>query len=170
MAIGKWKRGKSDGDTLMFDHKSPFLHLLISSSLVHINAETRFMPLSFRDVTMQPIPKASLSTNYCGITLASSLSEVMEWSTFLTWESFFTTSDLHFGFKSGFSITLCTGLLNAVINHYLTSGSILYACLIDASKAFDLVGHRIRFDKLLERGTPKPVVCLLLHWYKSQQL
>ena len=94
----------------------------------------------------------------------------MEWSILLTWESFFTTSDLQFGFKSGFSTTLCTGVLKAVINCYLNNGSKVYACLIDASKAFDLIDHRILFDKLLERGTPKPVVCLLLRWYKSQQL
>ena len=132
------------------------------------------MPLSFRDATIQPIPKGSkdpsLSANYRGIALASSLSKVMEWSILLTWELFFTTSDLQFGFKSGFSTTLCTGVLKAVINRYLNNGSKVYACLIDASNAFDLVDHHILFDKLLERGTPKPVVRLLLRWYKSQQL
>ena len=60
--------------------------------------------------------------------------------------------------------------MKAVINRYLNNGSKVYACLIDASKAFDLVDHRILFDKLLERGTPKSVVRLLLRWYKSQQL
>ena len=95
------------------------------------------MPLSFRDATIQPIPKGSkdpsLSANYRGIALASSLSKVMEWSILLTWELFFTTSDLQFGFKSGFSTTLCTGVLKAVINRYLNNGSKVYACLIDAS-------------------------------------
>ena len=176
VALGKLKRGKSDGDTFMSDHiiEAPsstcqFLAQLFTSMLRH-----GFMPLSFRDATTQPIPKESkdpsLSVNYCGIALASSLSRVMEWSILLTWESFFTTSDLQFGFKSGFSTTLSTGVLKAVINCYLNNGSKVYACLIDASKAFNLVDHRFLFDKLLERGTPKPVVCLLLRWYKSQQL
>ena len=176
VAIGKLKRGKSDGDTLMSNHiiEAPssicqFLARLFTSMLRH-----GFMPLSFRDATIQPIPKGSkdpsLSANYRGIALASSLSKVMEWSILLTWELFFTTSDLQFGFKSGFSTTLCTGVLKAVINRYLNNGSKVYACLIDASKAFDLVDHHILFDKLLERGTPKPVVRLLLRWYKSQQL
>ena len=166
VAIGKLKRGKSDGDTLMSNHIiealysiCQFLACLFISVLRH-----GFMPLSFRDATIQPTPKRSkdpsLSANYCRIAFAFSLSKVMEWSILLTWESFFTTSNLQFGFKSGFSTTLCTGVLKAVINCYLNNGS----------KAFDLVDHHILFDKLLERGTPKPVVCLLLLWYKSQQL
>ena len=60
--------------------------------------------------------------------------------------------------------------MKAVINCYLSNGSKVYACLIDAFKAFDLVDHRILFDKLLDRGTPKPVVHLLLRWYRFQQL
>ena len=75
------------------------------------------------------------------------------------------TSDLQFGFKSGFSTTLCTGVMKAVINCYLNNGSKVYGCLINASKAFDLpVDHCILIDKL-ERGMTKPVVRLLLHWY-----
>ena len=44
VAIGKLKRGKSDGDTLMSDHiiEALLFHLSISSTLVHINAETWF--------------------------------------------------------------------------------------------------------------------------------
>ena len=168
VAIGKSKRGKSDGDTLMSDHiiEAPSSHCQFLARLFTSMLRHGFMPSSFRDATIQPIPKGSknpsLSANYRGIALASSLSKVMEWSIFLTWESFLTTSDLQFGFKSGFSTTLCTGVLKAVINCHLNNGSKVYVCLKDASKAFDLVDHRILFDKVLERGMPKPVVRLLL--------
>ena len=60
--------------------------------------------------------------------------------------------------------------MKAVINRYLNRGPNVYACLIDASKAFDLVDHSILFEKLLERNMPKPLVRLLLRWYKSQHL
>ena len=70
-------------------------------------------------------------------------------------------SSLPVTYSLGLSQALCTGVLKAVINRYLNNGSKVYACLIDASKAFDLVDHRILFDKLLERGTPKPVVHLV---------
>jgi len=131
------------------------------------------MPSTIRDAVVQPIPKGSkdpsVSANYRGIALASSLSKVLEWSILLKWNSYFTTSDLQFGFKPGFT-TLCTGVLKAVVNHYINRGSKVFACLIDASKAFDTVDHAVLFQKLLDRGLPKVLVRLLLSWYKTQQL
>ena len=88
-AIGKLKRGKSDGGPLVSDHivEAPvpichFLARLFTSVLRH-----GFMPAAFRDATIQPIPKGSkdpsVSPNYRGIALASSLSKVLEWSILL---------------------------------------------------------------------------------------
>ena len=175
-AIKKLKRGKSGSDLLTSDHilnAPPLLHQflarLFTSQLRHGHISS-----ILKDVTIQPIPKGSkgpsLSESYRGIALASSLSKVLEWSILLSWSEYFTTNDLQFGFKSGCSTTLCTAIMKTVINRYLNKGSKVYACLIDASKAFDMVDHNILFHKLLERRLPKPIVRLLLHWYKTQQL
>ena len=45
---------------------------------------------------------------------------------------FFVSNRLQFGFKSGSSTTLCTGLMKSVVSRYLHNGS-------HASKAFDMV-------------------------------
>lgn len=65
---------------------------------------------------------------------------------------------------------LITGVMKAAIYCYLSKVSKVYACLIDAWKAFDTVDHSTLFHKLLERRLPKPIVRLLLHWYKTQKL
>ena len=175
-AIGKLKRGKSDGGCLVSDHiiNAPPVICHVLSRLFTAILRHGFMPSAIRDAIIQPIPKGSKdpsqSANYRGIALASSLSKVLEWSILLTWNCLFSTSNLQFGFKSGYSTILCSGVLKAVANHYLSKGSKVYACLIDASKAFDTVDHGILFQKLLDRNMPKPLVRLLLQWYKSQQL
>ena len=73
------------------------------------------MPSVLRDATIQPIPKGSkdpsLSANYNGIVLASSLGKVLEWSILTTLSQYLITSNLQIGFKPGFSTTLCTDCL-----------------------------------------------------------
>lgn len=76
--------------------------------------------------------------------------------------NFFFTSDLQFGFKKGFSTTLCTGLLKNTISRYVHRGSSVFGCFLDASKAFDLVAHDILFKRLIDRKLPIPLIGLLL--------
>ena len=85
------------------------------------------------------------------------------------YSEFFTSSHLQFGFKPHSSTSLCTGVVKNVVCHYIRSGSSVYGCFLDASKAFDLVDHSILFHKLLERGLPLLVVRFLLCWYTSKE-
>ena len=77
------------------------------------------MPTVFRDAIIQPIPKGtkdpSVSSNYRGSASASFLSKIFEWSTLLTWNCYFYTNELQFGFKPASLTTLCTGVLNTVV-------------------------------------------------------
>ena len=75
---------------------------------------------------------------------------------------------LQFGFKKHMSTTLCTGLVKNISAHYMLHGSSVFACLLDASKAFDLVDHSLLFQQLLQRRTPGFLVRFLLTWYSSQ--
>ena len=104
-----------------------------------------FLPASLRQFSSTDVclsakiqPKGSkdpsLSVNYHGIPLASSLSKIVEWSILLTWGIL-----LQVICSLGLSLVtqlLCTGVMKAVITCYLNSGSRVYACTIDASKAF----------------------------------
>ena len=71
----------------------PFLAQLFTALLRH-----GFMLTAFRDAIIQPIPKGtkdpSLSSNYHGIALASSLSKIFEWSILLTWNYYLMNFNL----------------------------------------------------------------------------
>ena len=132
------------------------------------------VPNTLRDCILVPIPKPgkdpSSSDSYRPIALAPILSKVFEWCLLFQFQSCFITSSLQFGFKSGFSADLCTGLLKNVIHNYLECDSHVYGCFLDASKAFDQVDHVLLFEKLLQRNLPPAVARLLLAWYISQHL
>ena len=53
------------------------------------------------------------------------------------------TSGLQFGFKQKMSTTFCTGAVKNIVSRYLHENSAIFACFLDASKAFDLVNHKI---------------------------
>ena len=93
-----------------------------------------------------PIPKgnkdASLSQNYRPISLAPCHSKVLERILLGKYSDYLSSSHLQFGFKSGHSTTLCTGLVKNIV---MQRGSSVYGCFLDATKAFDLVDHSIRF-------------------------
>ena len=62
------------------------------------------------DSIIQPIPKGlkdpAKSTNYHGIALASCLSKILELCILMSFPDAFSTSDLQFGYKKGFSTDL----------------------------------------------------------------
>ena len=113
------------------------------------------MPNCLRNCMVIHIPKgfkdSSCSSNYRGIAIASTLSKVLERVILhKKYSDFLCSSDLQFGFKPGYSTTLCTGVLKTTISRYLYRNSTVYGCFLDASKAFDLVDHRLLFHLLLK--------------------
>ena len=81
----------------------------------------------------------------------------------------YLTSNSHqFGFKKQHSTDLCIFTMKEIINYYNALSSPVYACFIDASKAFDKINHWCLFHKLLNRNMPQIVVRLLMIWYSTQ--
>lgn len=65
------------------------------------------------------------------------------------------------------STTLCSGLLKNIVSHYESFDTPVFACLLDASKAFDMVDHTFLFQNLLDSNTPVIIVCFLMYWYSA---
>ena len=173
IAISQLKLHKSDADGICSEHIKLASPIIAESLASFFTAAVRhgYMPKLFRDSVLVPVPKGkkdtSTSNNYRPIALSSNFSKVLERVILMSYESFFKTSDLQFGFKTGSSTTLCTGVIKNVISRYTHRGSSVLGCFLDASKAFDLVDHQILFRILLERGLPLPIVHFLLSWYTT---
>ena len=82
----------------------------------------------------------------------------------------FKTADTQFAFKSEMSTTTCTLALKDVVKHYMKQGGKVYACLLDASKAFDRIRFDFLFDILIARRLPAVFIRLLMDSYQRQML
>ena len=175
-AISQLKPKKSDSDGICSEHLR-YASSSVAKSLANFFTSVvrhGYMPHCLRDCVLTPIPKSgkdiSSSQNYRAIALASSLSKVLEHIILKKYSSFLSTSHLQFGFKSRFSMTLCTGVLKNVVSRYIHRGSSVLGCFLDASKAFDLVNHGVLFCKLFDRGLPLSVLRFLSSWYETQKM
>ena len=65
---------------------------------------------------------------------------------------------------------MCIFAFKEIVSHYKRLNSPIYICFIDVKSAFDRVSHWKLFKKLLERGVPKPIVTMFVHWYTNQNL
>ena len=138
------KRFKSDGTPVSSNHilyAAPALTNFLSSFFTAI-LRHGCMPKALADCILVPSLKSNKDPtsldNYWPIALAPNLSKILEWCILQCYGSFLSTSDLQFGFKSGFSSDLCSGMLKNDVSRYYR-GSKVFACFLDASKAFDRV-------------------------------
>ena len=65
---------------------------------------------------------------------------------------------------------LCTAVFKETVSHFLENGSNVYACLLDASSAFDRVHYGKLFDVLMKRNMPAVFIRLLLDSYLNQRI
>ena len=63
---------------------------------------------------------------------------------------------------------MCTNVFKEVASHYNSKGSNVYACLVDASKAFDRVNYEKLFQLVLKRNLPGVIIRFLLDAYTRQ--
>ena len=133
-----------------------------------------YLPKTIRDCVIVPVPKSgkdpTCSQNYRPITLASTLSKVIEHVILQKYRNLLSSNQLQFGFKPGSSTTQCTALMKMVVSRYINNGSKVFGCFLDASKAFDRVDHGLLFQKLEKRGLPPVVLSFLLNWYSTQRM
>ena len=177
-AVAKLKSGKAAGWDLMSSehllHLEPYVMSIIVVILNSIlNHAT--VPDDVIFSLLQPLIKDKNGilddmSNYRAIALSTTLSKVLELVLIDRLQPFLITNDVQLGFEAGHSTTHATYVLREVINNYTNQGSPVYACFLDASKAFDRVCHSKLFKILADRGVPVPYLKLLIQWYRSQKM
>ena len=177
-AISNLKPGKYDGsyglesDHLIHGNKSlnQVLSILIGFSLKHSHmAEC----ISMSNIVSIPKDyRASLisSDNYRGICLCSSIVKVIDMIMLKRSGDKLQTSGLQFAYKPGMSTTMSTTIVKEVASYYNSNGSPVYACLLDASKAFDRIRYDKLFQTLLDRKFPPVYIKLLMDCYMNQKI
>ncbi len=97
-----------------------------------------YMASQLRDLTLVPIPKSgedpSTSEGYRAIALAPALSKVLKWCLLFLYPSYFSSSGLQFRTCQPH----CSGVVKNVVSYYVHNGTNVYACLLNASKPFNL--------------------------------
>jgi hypothetical protein len=176
-AIKSLKRGKSAGsDQISNEHYvycdskiNVLLSMVFNTMVMH-----SYLPESLMDTLIIPLVKdvkgdVTDKDNYRPIAITCISSKIIELVFLSRYNNLLETSSNQFGFKAHHSTDLCIFTLKEVINFYKCYSSNVYACFLDASKAFDRVNHWHLFSKLLKRGMPKLVVRFLMAWYTTQK-
>ena len=172
------KSRKADGDKgLISDHlllaSDIFLQqlaLMLTSILTH-----GYQPKDILLGTITSIPKDSRGNicsgkNYRGITMCNSISKLIDILFIIRYSEQLQTSDMQYAFKKKHSTVMCNLVLKEVLSHYLNNQSQVYACFIDATKAFDRLRHDKLFELLLKRKIPAIALRALLDLYQRQML
>jgi hypothetical protein len=142
------------------------LMILFNCMFVH-----NFVPDDFTKVIIIPLLKSKIGNladknNYRPIALTTIISKIFECIILQRCEVII--SDNQFGFKKQHSTDLCLYAFKETVSYYVEHGSPVFACFLDASKAFDRVNHWTLFKKLLEIKIPVYIVHTLVNWYGKQ--
>ena len=140
----------------------------MKSCLIHGHV-TQFLLLA----TLVPLIKDKLgelnsSKNYRTIAISSLILKLLDWIILLLFGAKLGIDDLQFAYQPGVSANMCTWTAIETANYFLRNGGEVFCCLMDMTKAFDLVKHSILFKKFLKAGLPVIFIRVLIFIYINQ--
>jgi hypothetical protein len=176
--IADMKRGKAAGlDGLTIEHLTNCHPILpsILARLFNLIIQSGYVPTQFGLSYTVPLLKGtsnSLSKNltcndFRGISISPVLSKIFEHCILIRFEKYFQSSNNQFGFKKTVGCSSAIYIVRSVINHYVVNGSTVNLCALDVSKAFDKLNHCGLLIKLMQRGLPDKLLCILEDWFSK---
>ena len=176
-AVQRSNINKSDGDMgFMSNHLKNGPHILFVHLSLICNAIIRhgYVPNVMLRGTITHIPKdisgkLSDSANYRGVCLCLCFSKILEDLIITDNSSFLQSSDLQFAYKKKHSTHTATLTLKELLRYYKLRKTRVFACALDASKAFDKVRHDKLYLILYDRGIPPVILRTVIDLYERQQ-
>ena len=174
--INKFKNNKNDSEV---DWKSDALKIgveylaeplcdLLKAFITH-----GYIPKVFLSIVLIPIVKDNkssklTSTNYRLIAISALLLKLFDSILLELYQDRLHPSSYQFGFQKGLSTTMCSWAVLETVNFFRNRESPVFMCLLDLSKAFDLVKLPVLFSKLSDK-IPPLLIRFIIFSYVEQQ-
>ena len=144
------------------------LAMVLRSFLVHGNVSIYLLLATLVPIIKDRLGSIQSSKNYRSIAISSLILKLLDWIFLLLFGDKLKLDDLQFAYQPGASTTMCTWAAIETIGYFLRNGSEVFTCLMDMTKAFDLVQHSLLFQKLISAGIPKIFIRIILFIYMFQ--
>ena len=175
-AISKLKDDKSDesGDFTSDCLKAApedfheILSHLFRSYLIHGYISVKLLTCALCPIVKDCNGDISASKNYRAIAISSLILKIFDICILLLIGHLLSNDELQFGFQKKCSTLQCTWAVQETVSHFMRSGSEVFSCMLDFSKAFDKINFKKLFLKLIERKIPSILLRLLLFIYIKQ--
>ena len=150
----------------MFEHLSN----IIKAFLIHGHVSVVLLLSTLVPLIKNKLGDKCSSKNYRSIAISSLLLKVIDWIILILFGESLGLDELQFGYQANCStsMTMCTWLAIETIDYFLRKGSEVFTCLMDMTKAFDLIEHSKLFRKLIDNGLSLIFTRLLLVMYLLQ--
>lgn len=177
-AVKKLKASKGDSvETLSSDNfinacRDLYVHIALFLSVALLHASIPDIMSHSLIVPIVKNAKKSLndSNNYRSVAISSIIGKFYDKIVLVKHCDVLMTMDLQFGFRPGLSTTMCSFVLEEVVDYYSQLNSPVYVTLLDASRAFDRVNFVKLFKLLLDRKICITTAKFLLCMYVSQRM
>ena len=174
--INRMKTGKNDvsfdfrSDALKFGVNllAPHICNLFKSFLVHGHISNSLLKCSLIPIPKDPGADLCSSANYRAIAMSALLMKLYDVTMLELVKPQQYVSHFQFGFMKKISTTFCTWSVSESINYFTNRGGPVYVCLLDLTKAFDLVKLSKLFAKLRDK-VPTIHLRILIQSYIGQQ-
>ena len=152
------------GPDLLYQH----LSVALKSFLIHGHVTLFLLIATLIPLIKDKLGNVNSSKNYRSIALSSLILKLFDWVILLLYGHSLGLDQLQFAYQPGASTTMCTWTAVETISYFTRNGSEVFSCLMDMTKAFDLVRHSIMFKKIMSGGLSLIFVRLIIFIYVNQ--